>query len=159
MELTLRGRKASEVAVLLADAPRKVDVPEEVVFWLTTKGPRGTRGIDLQKRTGTLVQKPRDMKSVLLVGLSEATLAAKCIIEGLHLKRRQVPQAVVRWLTNSAKGAHRAREMDLEHHFDTCISMEDPIDDDPSRMVDLAVVGEREEDVNDVLAIIGIGLH
>lgn len=32
-------------------------------------------------------------------------------------------------------------------------------DDDPIRMVDLVVVGEVEENVDDVLAIIGTGFH
>ncbi|KAH7719373.1 hypothetical protein AAVH_13230, partial [Aphelenchoides avenae] len=110
------------------------------------------------KRTGALVKPSQDNKSVLLVGSSAATLAAKTIIEGLHLKRRQVPQAVKWWLTNPAKGAKRARALGLDHKFDTCISIGEARDDDPASLVDLAVVGELEKNVNDVLAIID-GLH
>lgn len=75
----------------LAESPRKLDLPEEVPRWLLAVGPHGLRLKDirvalhasnrkqylLQLRSGALVRLSQDMRSVLLVGTSEAKLAAR----------------------------------------------------------------------------------
>ncbi|KAH7693972.1 hypothetical protein AAVH_38987, partial [Aphelenchoides avenae] len=81
VQLTLRGRKSTEVAAMLADPPRKMDVHELVGFWLIAKGPNGTRVVDIQKRSGALVKTSKDNKSVLLAGASKATLEAKRMVD------------------------------------------------------------------------------
>ncbi|KAH7695486.1 hypothetical protein AAVH_37454, partial [Aphelenchoides avenae] len=81
VQLTLRGRKATEVVAMLADPPRKLDVHKRVGMWLIAKGPNGTRVIDIRKRSGALVKPSKDNKSVLLVGPSKATLEAKRMID------------------------------------------------------------------------------
>ncbi|KAH7721049.1 hypothetical protein AAVH_11516 [Aphelenchoides avenae] len=190
VQLALRGWKASQVAAMLADPPRKIDVPEEVSFWLTTEGPHGVRVKDIRMRSGALVKPSKDNRSVLIVGSSEATLAARSMIDecdcteefgiddcvgfylvdddafhqkrfgvrgadGLHVKRRRVPQAVCLWLTNPVEGGKHARAMDIGRKFDASISIGYLTDDnDNARMVDLVVVGEREENVDGVLATI-----
>ncbi|KAH7697265.1 hypothetical protein AAVH_35653, partial [Aphelenchoides avenae] len=76
-------------------------------------------------------------------------------IGGLHFKQSQIPQAVHGWLSNSSKGADCARSIELDRKFDTCIVMGQLSNDkDPARIVDFAVVGEHEENVDQVLAAI-----
>ncbi|KAH7719314.1 hypothetical protein AAVH_13171 [Aphelenchoides avenae] len=93
-----------------------------------------------------------------VVGPTESVKRLRSILAELHVKSRQIPQAVVGWLTHPRKGSRRSRAMDFERKFDTCINM-GPLDDDddPIRMVDLVVVGEVEENVDAVLAIIAMG--
>lgn len=91
------------------------------------------------------------------------------VLGGLHVKHGQIPQAVHSWLINTRKGAECARATDLDvccpsdcprnktgiqRKFDTNISMGESNDDDSASFVHLAVVGEREQNVDEVFAAI-----
>ncbi|KAH7697793.1 hypothetical protein AAVH_35120, partial [Aphelenchoides avenae] len=114
VQLTVHGQNAAKVAGMFDDPPRKLDVHERVTAWMLAVGPNGIRVKDIRKRLGVLVAPSEDNKSVLLVGLSEATLTAKSIIEGLHIRHAQIPRAKCCWLTGKAEGAECARSMELD---------------------------------------------
>ncbi|KAH7719341.1 RNAse P [Aphelenchoides avenae] len=154
VRLTLDGRNAAIVARMLADPPLKLQVHERVTVWLLAEGPNGLRLRDILKKTGALVKPSQDNESVLLTGSRESTLAAKSIIDGLHIKRRLIPRAACCWLTNKAEGSEFPRSLEHDRKFNTSIGLGPHNGGDPSRMVELTVVGELEEDVDNVLAII-----
>ncbi|KAH7703149.1 hypothetical protein AAVH_29677 [Aphelenchoides avenae] len=156
VQLTLRGRNAEKIARMLADPPRKMAVHEEVDAWLLASGPNGVRVADIRKRSGALVRMSQDMRSVLLVGSSAATLAAKSMIDECdYIEEFDIDNFVAFYLINNrAFHLKRLGVCYAPRKFDTYIHLP-PLtaDSDPYRMVESVIVGESKHNVDDILAI------
>ncbi|KAH7671506.1 hypothetical protein AAVH_42694, partial [Aphelenchoides avenae] len=133
--------------------------------WPTNRnGASCDRRTDLDRKFGTCIHMgphnddsdPARMVDVVVVGEYEENVDEVLkVIDALHVKQSQIPKAVHGWLSNMSKGANCARAAKFERKFDTCISIGALSDDkDPARMVDLAVVGQQEDNVDQVLAAI-----
>ncbi|KAH7705520.1 hypothetical protein AAVH_27282, partial [Aphelenchoides avenae] len=181
VQLTLHGRNAAQVARMLSDPPLKLDVPEKVTAWLLAEGTNGRHALDIHNRSGALVQLSKDRKGVQLVGSSQATLAAKSLIDECDcIEEVHIDNFVGFYLIND-KAFHQKRlsvETDAlisaapvvgatkwkavvvgpteSRKFYTYIHLPPLTDDsDQARMVDLVIVGESKQNVDDVLAVIG----
>ncbi|KAH7719336.1 hypothetical protein AAVH_13193 [Aphelenchoides avenae] len=154
----LLKRKLDELHV------KRRQISQAAACWLTNpaKSDTSARSLKLDQKFGTRIgvgsfidSNPAGVVDLIVVGEREENVDdVFAIIGGLHVKHGQIPQAVHSWLINTRKGAECARATDLDRKFDTNISMGESNDDDSASFVHLAVVGEREQNVDEVFAAI-----
>ncbi|KAH7721406.1 hypothetical protein AAVH_11150 [Aphelenchoides avenae] len=169
VDLTVVGEREKHVDEVLAIIGglhvKRRRIQRTVRSWLSSpsKGAERALSIELSRKfdtfihSGSLTDKddPDCVVDLTVLGEREENVDdVLAIIGGIHVKRRRIERAVRSWLSNRSKGAERARSIELNGKFDTCI-VSGPLNDkdDPDCVLEFAVAGEREENVDDVLAI------
>ncbi|KAH7719365.1 hypothetical protein AAVH_13222 [Aphelenchoides avenae] len=140
------------------DCIEEFDIDEFIGLYLISNDAFHQKRLSIE--TGALISAKPEIGATkwkaMAVGPTESVKFLKSRLDGLCIKRRQIQLPVRLWLTNPRKGAKCARSLELDRKYNTFIHL-GPLGDDknPARMVDLSVVGDREEDVDRVLVTIG----
>ncbi|KAH7700260.1 hypothetical protein AAVH_32623, partial [Aphelenchoides avenae] len=139
------------------DCVEEFDIDNVVGFYLVNNNAFHLKrlGVETDALISTIPIAGAATWRAVAIGPQESVKRLRIKLEDLHIKRRQIPHITALWLKTPAKGGKCARVVDLRRKFGTGIEPGPHTDDDDSaRLVDLAVVGEREEDVDNVFAFI-----